>query len=73
MAGRDSGLTNDQTVEVAILSPGLQIGNTLALSGTTTVEPGPVWLWIELLTNRRTRFSARSSTIPIPISGFRPV
>ena len=34
-----AGLTNDQTVEVAILSPGLQIGNTLALSGTTTVEP----------------------------------
>ncbi len=34
-----AGLTNDQTVEVAILSPSLQIGDTLALSGTTTVEP----------------------------------
>jgi len=35
----NAGLTNDQTVEVAILSPSLQIGDTLALSGTTTVEP----------------------------------
>ncbi len=34
-----AGLLNDQTVEVAILSPSLQIGNTLALSGTTTLEP----------------------------------
>ena len=34
-----AALTNDQTVEVAILSPSLQIGNTLALSGTTTMEP----------------------------------
>jgi hypothetical protein len=34
-----AGLLNDQTVEVAILSPSLQIGNTLTLSGTTTMEP----------------------------------
>lgn len=34
-----SGLLNDQTTEVAILTPSLQIGDTLTLSGTTTLEP----------------------------------
>jgi len=40
-----AGLTNDQTVEVAILSPSFQIGDTLALSGTATVEP---WVGVAL-------------------------
>jgi hypothetical protein len=34
-----AGLMNDQTAEVAILTPSLQIGDTLTLVGTSTVEP----------------------------------
>jgi hypothetical protein len=34
-----AGLMNDQTTEVAILAPSLQVGDTLALTGTSTVEP----------------------------------
>lgn len=33
------GLLNDQIIETAILTPGLQIGNTIAMGGNTTVEP----------------------------------
>jgi outer membrane autotransporter protein len=36
-----TGVLADQTIETAILTPGLQIGNTFAISDTSTVEP---WL-----------------------------
>jgi outer membrane autotransporter protein len=40
-----AGILADQTFETAILTPGLQIGNTFAISDTSTMEP---WLGAQL-------------------------
>ncbi len=37
----DVGFLNAQTIETAVISPGVQIGNSISLSGANTVEP---WL-----------------------------
>jgi hypothetical protein len=40
-----NAVLNDQIIDTAILTPGFQIGNTLALGGNTTLEP---WLGSQL-------------------------
>ncbi len=45
-----AGGLNAQTIETGIISPGLQLGNTLSLGGATTVEPwlGAQFDWVPL-------------------------